>query len=252
MESNIEFIRYALKNNETVVLGANCEIDYSGRAESHLDAGDRLIVIKKDKTLLVHQPEGNAPINYMKPETLHSFMFEDGFWWLKSEAPALKEYMNIKLHRIYFVNSHDLSDGQKISLAGSEKDMAEMIYQNPELIEIGFKPLSMEEHTTYGFIDVFGHDGNGTLMIVECKRYTADVSAVQQLRRYVEKIESVRGVTGVRGIIAAPKMTANALQMLHDFGYEFCEVYPPKKLRTEKNQMTLGGFYAEDSFETSS
>jgi len=243
MDSKIEFIRYALKNNETIVLAAECEIDYSGRAESRLEAGDRIIIIKKDKTLLVHQPEGNNPINYMKPDTLHSIVFDEDAWWIESEAPALKEYMSIKLNAIYFVNSHDLQDGKKIELAGSEKDMAEMIYKNPELIEVGFKPLSMEEHTTYGFIDVFGHDGKGTLMIVECKRYTADVSAVQQLRRYVEKIKEVKGVTMVRGILAAPKISPNALQMLADWGFEFKDVHPPKKLIVERSQMTLGGFH---------
>ncbi|RME77985.1 DUF91 domain-containing protein [Candidatus Woesearchaeota archaeon] len=245
MESKIEFIRYALKNNETVVLAARCSVEYDGRAQSRLEEGDRLIIIKKDKTILIHQPEGNNPINYMKPGALHSLVFENGCWAIKSEAPSLKEYLLIKLSEIYFVNSHDLQDGQKITLVGSEKDMAEMIYKNPELIEPGFKPLSMEEHTKYGFIDVFGLDARGVLVVVECKRYVADVSAVQQLRRYVEKIKDVKQCDEVRGIIAAPKMTANALKMLRDWHFEFVEVNPPKKLMIEKSQTTLGGFYAQ-------
>lgn len=242
MDSKIEFIRYALKNDETLVCAANCEIDYDGRAQSRLDAGDRLIILKKDKTILIHQPEGNSPINYMKPGAIHSIVNQEDTWLLKSEAPALKEYLTIRLNDIYFVNSHNLQDGQKITLAGSEKDMAEMIYKNPSLIEPGFVPLSMEEHTKYGFIDVFGHDEDGTLMIVECKRYNADISAVQQLRRYVEKIMDVKQTNKVRGLIAAPKMTANAQKMLSDFGYEFIEVHPPKKLQILKSQTTLGGF----------
>ena len=35
---------------------------------------------------------------------------------------------------------------------------------------------------------------NKTLTIVECKRYTGDLKAVSQLRRYVEKIKSSKGI----------------------------------------------------------
>ncbi|MBI4450716.1 DUF91 domain-containing protein, partial [Candidatus Woesearchaeota archaeon] len=68
----------ALKRNETIVLACTCSIRYSGRAESMLGEGDRIIIIKGDKALLVHQPHGNNPINYMKPDTSHGFIVEDG------------------------------------------------------------------------------------------------------------------------------------------------------------------------------
>ncbi|MEM4247239.1 MAG: endonuclease NucS, partial [Candidatus Woesearchaeota archaeon] len=65
----ITLLADALKRNETIVFGCNCTIRYSGRAESFLNEGDRVIMIKSDNALLVHQPTGNAPINYMKPGT---------------------------------------------------------------------------------------------------------------------------------------------------------------------------------------
>ena len=63
------FITDALKRNEMIVLACYCTVRYSGRAESFLEYGDRMIMIKADRALLVHQPQGNAPINYMKPDT---------------------------------------------------------------------------------------------------------------------------------------------------------------------------------------
>ena len=221
MDEKITKIKEAIKKNQVIVIGCKCEIDYSGRAESHLSMGERLILIKADHALLVHQPEGNAPVNYMKPETKHSVTLENGQIHLQSRNQTLKEYLDIKINKILFVNSSELKDGQKIQLAGSEKDMSEMIYNNPSLISKDFKPVSMEEHTKYGFIDVFGHDSKNNLVIVECKRYIGDFNAVQQLRRYVEKIKSLRGVENVRGILACPKMTPNADKMLQDFGFEF-------------------------------
>ena len=56
----------ALSSNKTSCLFCKCIVSYSGRAEAELEEGERLIIIKADNTLLVHQSEGNTPINYMK------------------------------------------------------------------------------------------------------------------------------------------------------------------------------------------
>jgi len=66
----------ALARNETIVFSCTCTIRYSGRAESYLNLGDRIVMVKSDKALLVHQPTGNAAINYMKPNTGHTLKLE--------------------------------------------------------------------------------------------------------------------------------------------------------------------------------
>jgi len=233
----------ALNRNETVVLACTCSIRYSGRAESFLASGDRLVMIKSDKAILVHQPTGNAPINYMKPQTAHTVVFDDGKLLVKSKNLPLKEFLDITIERIHFYNSHKLEDTQTIVVAGTEEDMSNMLYENPELIEEGFRPVSREEQTKYGFIDVFGTDKDGNLTIVECKRYCADLSAVTQLRRYVEKMMVTKGVTKIRGILAAPKITENAQKMLEDWGFEFKAIKPPKYLEEfDKKQSKLDFF----------
>ena len=233
----------AIKRNETIVLGCTCSIRYSGRAESYLGPGDRVVIIKNDKAILVHQPTGNQPINYMKPNTSHSAVMEDGKLVLKSKNLPMKEFLDINIDRIHFYNSHKLEDSQTITVAGTEEDMSNMLYSNPEMIENGFKPVSREEQTKYGFIDVFGTDKNGVLTIVECKRYCADLSAVTQLRRYVEKMMVSKGITKVRGILAAPKITENAEKMLEDWGFSFKSIKPPKYLEEfDKRQAKLDKF----------
>ncbi|MBU0979354.1 MAG: endonuclease NucS [Nanoarchaeota archaeon] len=233
----------ALRKNETIIFSVNCNIRYSGRAESFLPDGDRLIIIKQDGTMLVHQPKGSSPVNYMKEGSSHSFIQKGSGLFLLSGNISQKEFMDIKINGIHFIQTKELVDGQKIQLAGSERDMADMIYAEPKLIERGFRPLSREEHTKYGFIDVFGHDKDNILVIIECKRYSADLSAVQQLRRYVEKMKKSKGLKRIRGIIAAPKISANAEKMLKDFGFEFKAIKPPKYLeRHDKKQKRLGEF----------
>ncbi|MFH1505548.1 MAG: endonuclease NucS [archaeon] len=233
----------SIKKNQVISFFANCEIKYSGRAESELGRGDRLIVIKADNTLLVHQPKNSSPVNYMKQETTYELAKEKKHLVLLARHTKLKEFMEILIYRVYDCICHTLEDGQKLELVGTEKDMSDMIKDNPKLISNDFKPLSREEHGKFGFIDVFGHDKNGTLVIVECKRYVAGLDAVDQLRRYVEKIKELKGTDKVKGIIAAPQISPNALGMLKKYKYKFKEVEPPKRLeRHKKNQKTLAGF----------
>jgi len=240
VDTAIAAVNEALKNGKSVVLGCNCSVNYSGRAESFLADGDRIIIIKSDKTLLIHQPHGSNPVNYMKEGSSHKLLKEGNKLVLNSSHLLLKEYLTAKINKVHSLQILNLSDGEKLQLTGSEKDMADMIYRNPALISPGFRPLSREEHTKYGFIDVFGYDKDNILVVVECKRYSADFNSVDQLLRYVKKIKQLRGLDSVRGIIAAPKISPNALQMLHDNNCEFRSVSPPKYLeKYDKFQQKL-------------
>ncbi len=243
MELDIAAFNEALGRNSVIILSCLCEIHYSGRAESFLGSGDRVIIIKADKTILIHQPVGSNPINYMKEGTGISAALESGKIVLRCHNIPLKEYLDILISRLHSFQQLQLADSGKIQLVGSERDMSDMIYGSPSLIEPGFRPLSREEHTTYGFIDVFGYDRNNSLVVVECKRYSADFRAVEQLQRYVAKIKQLKGVDKVRGIIAAPEISANALQMLKDNNMEYRSISPPKFLeRFNRCQKRLGEY----------
>jgi endonuclease len=243
LQEYVTLLNDAIRRNETVVFSCKCTVHYSGRAESFLEVGDRVIIIKADNTVLVHQPAGNNPINYMKQETSHKFTIKDDKLHLHCSHLSNKEFMDVIISRMYFFNAHKLEDGRTITITGTEKDMSDMLYESPELIEQGFKPISREEQTQYGFIDVFGYDKDGILTIVECKRFKADLSAVSQLRRYVGRIKSLRGVEKVRGILAAPQITSNARKMLEDWGFGFIAINPPKyHERFDKKQSTLEVF----------
>lgn len=243
LEDYAILLKDAISRAETTVFSCRCTVRYSGRAESYLDTGDRIVMIKSDGALLIHQPTGNAPINYTKPGTTHSANVESGKLILKSNHSHQKETITVTIDKIHFLNSHRLEDSQTIVVSGTEDDMSDMLYRNPAMIEDGFKPVSQEEQTTYGFIDVLGVDKNGVLTVVECKRYCAELSAVTQLRRYVEKIMVSKGITKVRGILAAPKITENAKTMLEDWGFEFKSINPPKYFEEyDKKQSRLDLF----------
>lgn len=228
-----------LVTNGVLAAFVHCKVVYSGRAEAELDFGDRLLVIKGDNTLLIHQPINGNPINYLRPGS--KIGFEDHV--LVASNMESKDSIMVEITKVYECISRRLEDGQKQILAGTEAEMSDFIRDNPKLISPDFTPLSREEHTKYGFIDVFGHDKAGNLVIVECKRYAASLDAVTQLRRYVEKMMELKGTKNVTGVIAAPKITPNAEKMLKDWGYRFATVEPPKRLeKHKKNQKRLGEF----------
>ncbi|MFH1591264.1 MAG: endonuclease NucS [archaeon] len=245
MEDFVLKVNESLRRSETLSFGVNCTVKYLGRVESYLDKGDRLVIIKPDGTLIVHQPTGNAPVNYMKEGTTHTLERSKGGLCLKSENLSRKEFMEIMIHKVRFIGGSQLLDDERIVVSGSEKDMSDMIYETPELIEAGFKPLSREEHTKFGFIDVFGHDKVNRLVIVECKRQLADFKAVEQLSRYVERMKRTKGLKDgkVRGIIAAPAISSNAKDLLMEMGFEFKAVTPPKYYeKFDKRQARLDAF----------
>lgn len=231
----------AMKANHVFAFFAHSEINYSGRAEATLGKGDRLFIIKEDKALLIHQPIHGNPINYLKPGAEIRITKKDEILLL--QAKSGKDYLDVPLYTIYDVMTKKLEDGQKQELKGNEKDMSDMLRDNPEMISDDFKPLSREEHTKFGFIDVFGHDGKGNLVVVECKRYTASLACVTQLRRYVEKIQELKGITNVKGIMASPDISTNALAMLEQWGFTHKKINPPKRLeRYNTNQQGLDSF----------
>ena len=45
-----------------LILG-ECSVSYQGRAKSFLDFGERLVIVKKDGAVLVHQGETREPVN---------------------------------------------------------------------------------------------------------------------------------------------------------------------------------------------
>lgn len=242
-ESFITQFVESYKKREFIVFSAECTVSYSGKTETYLEKGDRVILIKPDCSIQVHQPFGHIAINYMKENTDHNLSIHDNKLILKSYNIPLGEYMEIEIYTLHFFNSHKSEDGHKIKLTGDEADMSDTIYKDPSIIEKGLKPVSQEEQTIYGFIDVLCVDENNNLVVIECKRVKADFSAVEQLRRYVNKLKESKGIQNIRGILVAPSITYNAQKMLEDFNYKFVSIDPPKyKEKLKKSQKSLGEF----------
>jgi RecB family endonuclease NucS len=242
LEKALETIKKGLNKNLILVLG-NCKVRYDGRATSKLSEGDRLLVIKKDGTFLVHQNTGMTAINYQGPGSVVSAELNN-FLKVKSERKGkINEKIEVDFYNVDFASSFELIDDKQISVYGSEKDLSNLLLQDLNLIEKGLTPLKQESSSPKGRMDILARDEKGRLVVIELKRRRAEFSAVTQLKRYVEEMEK-RKNENVRGVLCAPGISKNALNMLEKMGLEFSnlsyEIEKEVKIKgLEKKQKTL-------------
>jgi len=114
-------------------------------------------------------------------------------------------------------------------------------------LEEGFKPISYEKKVEPGFVDVYGVDKNGKLVVVEVKRKTAGKEAVMQLAKYINAIKS-KADREIRGVLVAPSLGKNVQRLLVTMRLEF-KALDPKKcaevLKKDKN-VKLESFFKEN------
>lgn len=209
----------------TIVIVATCEIIYEGRASSHASAARRLLIIKEDGTLLIHEGSGVKPINW-QPESSVSVKIYDNRIELIAIRSRPKEVVKVVIVDNPSIMVCKLGSG-KFLMRGTEDELIQHIALNPSIIKSGAHLVAKEVTTPYGRVDVILRDSKGGLIVVECKRGVADVEAVHQLRRYVEYYNGL----GLRaeGVLASPSVTPQALKLLVKYGLKHVEIKLPSK-----------------------
>jgi len=220
-----------IKNKKVIVIFAHCKIFYDGRSRTILEWGDRIIIIKADHTLLIHQPQGHNPVNYMKGAYITIDKDGDMSDNIIVNAYAGNEKLLIEIKDIYSYSSQKIIDNKSLTMVGDEKEMHEYIYNHPEIISKEFRPLSREANTKYGFIDILGVEGD-SFVVVECKRYRAGINAAEQLHRYVERVKKEKK-NRVKGVLVAPSITDSAYSYLKEKGYRYVKMRPPRMMDRE-------------------
>ena len=220
LESAAELARNALSERRGVVIIGNCSVDYRGRVRSKLESGERIVILKKDGSVLVHRPSGYEPVNWQPPGCLFQTNLKDGVLRIRAIRQKPAESVKLFFDCIYLISATRLVDAGRFSLYASEADMQKAILLDPTLIESGFRPIAFEKKVEPGFIDVYGVDEAGRFVVVEIKRKTARRKAVLQLSKYVQAIEGTVN-REVRGVLAAPRMGKGVQRLLETLGLDF-------------------------------
>jgi len=170
-----EIINEGLSKKAIIVLMACCRVKYEGRARSKLGSGDRMIIIKSDGSFMIHQDRNLEPVNWQPPKSQCKASLKKGIMFLEGSRRNPSERLEVEIHSTYMASYFNGQDSKDLELTGYEENMREMVFENPEIIEEGFRPSSREYSTPNGFIDVLGKDKEGNLIILELKSRRAGI-----------------------------------------------------------------------------
>ncbi|MEM4257295.1 MAG: endonuclease NucS [Candidatus Diapherotrites archaeon] len=215
-------ISRGLLGKELLVIIGSCEVDYFGRATSKLKLGKRLVLIKGDGSVSIHQNRLVRPTNYMLSTKIGCDLGESCLL-IKAQRQKPLEFLRINFFSIDELVRHSIELSDDLRLSGSERDLNEALMQDLSIIEDGLKPINQQQHFRKGICDIVAQDSKGSFVVIELKRRTADFDAVTQLHRYVQEVNKIKGVK-TRGILLAPDIRKRALELLYHFGLEFAKL----------------------------
>ncbi|MEM2875641.1 MAG: endonuclease NucS [Candidatus Bathyarchaeia archaeon] len=210
-----------------IILVGDFRVDYEGRAASSLDFGERILMIKRDRAVLVHRVDGYEPVNWQPGGGVINVTLEGDMLVVRALRRTPREVLKLSFRNVKILTLLELRDESLFRLYASEEDMRRAILANPEQIGKWFKPTSIEKRVEPGFIDVYVFDSEGRLVVIEIKRDSAGRDAALQLARYVESLkrESLREV---RGLLVAPNLRKGTQKMLDALNIEYRRLGPKK------------------------
>jgi len=228
LEEAAEKLREGIRSGSLVVLVGLMEVSYEGRASSSLGEGDRLLIIKQDGSVLVHRPTGYEPVNWQPPGSMIDVAVRGNELIIEARRLSPEEILRITVKNVYSLEAYRLEDSAEFAMYATEEEMKRAIILEPSLIEEGFKPIEDERKAgRAGFVDIFGVDSSGNIVVIEIKRRNATSEDVKQLVSYVREIEKELG-RRPRMILVAPGVQRSASKMLAAHGVEFRCLSPKK------------------------
>ena len=219
--------RDAVSQHRTLVVVGKCRVDYVGRAKSKLEPGERILIVKKDGSLLVHRSIGYEPVNWQPPGCIFHTQAKGDLLEIHAIRQKPHESVKVLFDSVQLISALSLEDSGEFSLYASEEDMQKAILLKPSLIEDGLKLVSYEKKVEPGFVDIYAMDRNGNLVVIEIKRKVAGKEAALQLARYIDAIKT-KSNRQIRGILVAPDIGKDVQKTLVTLGLEFKQADPKK------------------------
>jgi RecB family endonuclease NucS len=201
------------------MLIARCSATYSGRLSSTLASGVRLVMIKADGCVALHADIGAyKPLNWMNaPNTVTEL--EDR--WVVTNPAG--ERLEILLEEIIEDISVALDTERGLTMDGVERELQVLLADHPDHIEAGLTTITREFRTDIGPVDILCRDARGGSVAVEIKRI-GEIDGVEQLTRYLERMQRDPELAPVRGILAATVVRPQARVLAASRGIDWVEV----------------------------
>src|SRR5688500_60910 len=198
---------------------ARCSVDYAGALTSHLPSAVRLLMVKADGCVAIHADGGAyKPLNWMNAPNL--LMEEEGRWIVRNKKG---ETLTITLEEILHDSLHELGEDPGLSKDGVEAHLQVLLAEHPAELQDGLKLVRREYPTDIGPVDLLCRDDQGQAVAVEIKR-RGEIDGVEQLTRYLERLNRDPMLAPVRGIYAAQIIKPQARVLAEERGIYCVEV----------------------------
>jgi len=198
---------------------ATCSVDYAGRLSAHLPLATRLIMVKADGCVAIHSDGGAyKPLNWMNAPNRISE--EDGRWLITNPKG---EILTITLVEVHHDSAHEFGEDPGLQKDGVEAHLQELLAANPTAIADDLRLIKREYFTDIGPVDLLCRDADGRTVAVEIKR-RGEIDGVEQLARYLERMDLDEDVKPVRGIFVAQSIKPQARVLAEARGIECVEV----------------------------
>jgi endonuclease len=202
------------------LLVARCEVRYTGRLNAVLPEAVRLLILKADGSVLVHDDAGGfKPLNWMTAPT----SVEDAGDTLIVRKPKTDDALEIRLVEILSDVTHDMGESAALQKDGVERDLQEELAAAPTALGEELTLVKREWATEVGPVDLMCRDDDGEWVAVEIKRI-GTIEAVEQLTRYLGFIREDPAKSACRGILAAQKLKPQAIALADSRGIRCVEV----------------------------
>jgi len=213
---------------------ARCSVDYSGRLEAHLPSAVRLLMVKADGCVAIHADGGAyKPLNWMNAP--NRLVEGDGIWTVTSPKG---ETLTITLDEVFSDLSHELGQDPGLQKDGVEAHLQELLADAPDRIAEGFRLVRREYPTDIGPVDLLCRDAEGGAVAVEVKR-RGDIDGVEQLARYLERLERDPTLRPVRGVFVAQIVKPQARVLAESRGIAWVEVDYDELRGIERRELRL-------------
>jgi endonuclease len=202
------------------LLVARCEVRYTGRLNAVLPEAVRLLILKADGSVLVHDDAGGyKPLNWMTAPTL---VEDDGDRLVVRKAKS-EDVLEIRLVEVLSDVVHDMGESAALQKDGVERDLQEALAASPVALGEELVLVKREWPTDVGPVDLMCKDAAGEWVAVEIKRI-GTIEAVEQLTRYLGFIRADPAKARCRGILAAQAIKPQAVALAESRGLRCVEV----------------------------
>ena len=199
------------------LLVARCEVVYTGRLTATLPQAVRLLVLKADGSVLVHDDAGGyKPLNWMTPPSV--IEEEESSIVVRKRAGKSEDRLEIRLAEVLSDVTHDMGESVALQKDGVERHLQEELAAQPTALGEGLRLVRREWPTDIGPVDLMCRDDDDAWVAVEIKR-VGTIDAVEQLTRYLERIDG-----DCRGVLAAQSVKPQARTLAESRGIRCVEV----------------------------